>query len=306
METILPDPSTRWFVQKALGYSLTGDVSGKCFFILYGAGDNGKSMMLETVYDVIFGGNKAQNLSYATRPHESIVVRQHQQEHATVLAQIRGARFGLSSDDLGRGDSLNEKLLKKITGGDTLTARFIGRDGFTFTPALKLWIATNERPGVSETGKAMRTRARFIPFTHTYGPDDKRDASIVRAEFREEAAGILQWMLRGLEGFREEGLDPSSEMADELEDFLDANDAVGAWIEEKCEVSAAAEGLSLTEIYHEYNEWAVSAGGPKISRRTLENDLKRRTGIERTPSGARQKARYGIRRRPVTQYGFPV
>lgn len=308
MEMILPDASTRWFVQKALGYSLTGSVSSKVFFVLHGAGNNGKSMMLETIYNVIFGGSGTRGAaSYATRPHREIVVKPHgNSQHDTIVAALRGARFGFSSDDFERGDRFNNPVIKKITGGDSMFARFMNKDGFNFTPQVKLWIATNERPGTNSVDESTKTRLRIVPFTFAFGPDTRRDADEVKAEFKAETAGILNWMLTGLAGWREEGLTPSTEMNEELDDFIESNDAVGQFITERCEPCPIEEGAKFNTIFQEYEAWAKTSGSPRLTGRLLREDLKARPAVNVLTRLGRQGSLYGLRIRPLSQYGLPL
>lgn len=305
IEKIIPDGQTRWYVQKALGYSLTGEMGVKrSVFLLYGHGDNGKSMMLETLYELVFGGAGGENgRSYATLPHPSLIVMKNGEQHDTVRASLRGARFGLSSDVVTKSSRLNEEEIKRIAGGDSLPARFMKKDLFYFKPQIKLWIASNFKPGVS-ADVSMRSRVAFIPFTYQFTKDEIRDGDEVRAEFRAEASGILNWMLEGLRGFRTEGLQPSSLMESEAEEYFSVNDYVGQFLEAHCEpVPVSGEdGVSLSDLWKKYTLWAKENGATEYSRRPFLNIMDSKTEVQKVSRTGRAGNLYGLRIR-VNAYG---
>jgi putative DNA primase/helicase len=139
---ILPDPAVRDFVQRAVGYSLSGRVSEQCFFLLHGRGSNGKTTFLRAL------GAALGDYAVTTRP-ETFMARDGD-AIPNDLAALAGARFVISSET-NDGQRFDESRIKLFTGGDTITARFLHREYFTFTPSGKLWIACNHKPEIRGT-----------------------------------------------------------------------------------------------------------------------------------------------------------
>jgi putative DNA primase/helicase len=267
VEMVLPDPNVRWFVQKAIGYSLTGVTDAKAMFILYGSGNNGKSVFLEALRECVIGG-------YAGVAPKTLVMMERD-EHATQLAGMQGKRFVTLSEEVEEKDRLRTATLKSITGGDEMTARFMRQDFFNFTPKLKLWIATNHRPGVNEFGDAMRTRLRLVPFTVAIPVSVRRSREEVLADFRAERSGLLTWALSGLAGWLREGLESPSVMSDAVEDWFSDEDVFGQWIAEVGLVSDKTAFLPSAELHRAYTMWMMTRGeerfaiSPKVMGRRL-------------------------------------
>ena len=157
------------FLQRAAGYSLTGSTAQHCMFICWGTGRNGKSTFLEVLRHVI--GTYGKQASMAT-----FLAKKSDEGIPNDLAALQGARFvtGIETED---GKRLAEAKIKLITGGDTVTARFLHREFFEFAPQFKIWMATNYRPVIHGTDEGIWRRIRLIPFT-VYIPDGKMDEKL--------------------------------------------------------------------------------------------------------------------------------
>jgi len=185
------------FVQRAIGYSLTGSTQEQCFLLLWGEGSNGKSTMLELLRDVL--GDYADNAST-----DALMVSSGRGTENDI-AKLKGARLVTASES-GEGRRLDEERVKRLTGGDTISARFLYREWFEYRPQFKLWLAVNNRPEVRGTDHAIWRRVRLIPFEVVI-PDDDQDKELP-AKLRAEAPGILRWAVEGCLAWQKEKLNP--------------------------------------------------------------------------------------------------
>jgi putative DNA primase/helicase len=149
------------FVQRAVGYALTGSDREQCLFLLHSTGANGKSTFIETIRSLMGEyAQQADTSSFLLRKNNSI---------RNDIARMRGARF-VSAVEAGSGKKLDESLVKQITGGDMVTARFLFAEYFDFQPQFKLFLASNQLPEISGTDGAIWRRIKVIPFTFTIVP----------------------------------------------------------------------------------------------------------------------------------------
>ena len=168
------------FLQMWVGYCLTGEAREHKLVFLYGEGENGKSVFLNTVRALI--GDYAQQAAMDT-----FLASRHER-HSTKLAALRGARL-VAVSEVGEGRSWDEAKFKALTGGDKVRARFMRQDEFEFTPAFKLFIIGNHKPQLRNVDPAMKRRLRFVPFTQKPAKPD----SFLEDALREEWPGILAW-----------------------------------------------------------------------------------------------------------------
>jgi putative DNA primase/helicase len=236
------------FVQRAMGYTLTGDTSGQCLFFCYGTGANGKSTFLETVRAVL--GEYSQQSEFSTflaRQNESV---------RNDIARMAGVRF-VAAIEAGEGRRLNEPLIKTLTGGDTVTARFLFKDYFEFRPQFKLWLAANHKPIIRGTDNAIWRRIRLIPFTVTI-PESERDPRLAM-KLRAELPGILAWAVRGCLDWQRAGLGTPTEVRNATESYRAEMDTLAAFIDEHCFVGPAAT-VKKGDLYSAYKAWAEGNG----------------------------------------------
>jgi putative DNA primase/helicase len=253
------------FVQRAVGYSLTGETSEQVLFMPYGSGANGKSTMLEVLRRLF--GDYAQ-----AAPPDTFMVRRGGGNIPNDVARLRGIRFAtaIESED---GRRLAEALIKQVTGGDTITARFLHREFFEFRPQFKLWLATNHRPVVRGTDHAIWRRIRLIPFDVTI-PAGERDPQLVD-RLVEEGAGVLRWAVEGCLSWQRQGLAAPPAVAIATEAYREAMDVLGDFLAERCVVSpglTAATG----ELYAAFRAWAQANGHPELSSKAFSLQLQER------------------------------
>lgn len=268
LERVLPDEEVRSFVQRAVGYSLTGDVSEQVLLFLYGAGANGKSTFLNAILEAL--GDYSQQAA-----PELLTVKMN--AHPTELARLKGTRF-VASVEVEEGKRLAESLVKQMTGGDRITARFMRQDFFEFEPTHKVFFAANHKPVVRGTDYAIWRRIRLVPFDVTI-PEDERDGHLPE-KLREELPGILSWAVEGCLDWQAEGLDEPEGISRATEEYRSEMDVLAAFIEDRCVVSKRAE-VRATPLYEVYREWCEASGeraenqrsfGTRLHERGFENE----------------------------------
>lgn len=261
------------FLQRAVGYSLTGSTREQVLFILHGAGANGKSTFLEVLREVF--GDYAQQM-----PAETLL--EHRNDRIpNDLARLPGTRF-VTAAETGEGRRLNEALVKRMTGGDIMTARFMRAEYFEFPATFKVWLATNHRPDVRETGEAMWRRLRLIPFTVTI-PEQQRDPELP-TKLRAELPGILAWAIAGAVAWANDGLAPPQAVRDATAAYRSDMDLLGRFLDDRCDINPA-QIVKSSVLYHAYEYWAKSEGEHLLSQTAFSNRLRDRGFEKRRRSG---------------------
>lgn len=245
LEQVLPDANVREFVQRAIGYTLTGEISEQCLFFLYGEGRNGKSTFLETLTHLL--GDYAR-----TTRAETIMLKRGDAGIANDVAALRGARM-VSASEVNEGQRLNEALIKTMTGGDTIDARFLYAESFNFKPVFKLFMRGNHKPKISGNDAGIWRRMRLIPFIVNI-PDEEQDKQLGN-KLLEELPGILNWAVRGCLDWQTNGLAAPSAVKEATQEYRDEQDILGAFFVENCQFDQYAR-CDKTELWHLYKEWA--------------------------------------------------
>jgi putative DNA primase/helicase len=269
---------------------LTDGAPGACrllavLFLLHGGGSNGKTTWINAI-ETMCG-------EYGlTLPASSLLERRTGDGPSNDLAQSPGTRF-VSAAETGAGGRFNEERVKALTGGDTMSARFLYGEFFTFTPTLKLWLSTNHLPVISGTDEAIWRRIHLIPF-HVTIPAPERDATLTE-RLRREADGILAWAVTGCREWSRDGLRPPSAVLAATSRYRDDMDVLGEFIAECCEALPDAS-VSAGALYGAYAKWCERNGeramtkhalGRRLSERGFEN---RRTSSARLWTGLKLKA----------------
>ncbi len=272
------------FVQRALGYSLTGHTGEQVLFLCYGTGANGKSTLLSTARYVF--GDYAANADFST-----FLVGRNQQTGGGArsdLARLAGSRFvcAVEPDD---GARFSESVVKAITGGDPITARYQYASEFEYTPQLKLWLSANHKPRITGTDEAIWRRIRLIPFTVTI-PKDERDRDL-EAKLREEAPGILQWILQGCFSWKQNGLAAPKVVTDATQEYREEQDSLAEWIAQECHVGNTQFRCQAMSLYANYKAWAEQNGEYVWSQTRFGRALKER-GIDKSRDGATRRTIY--------------
>ena len=259
------------YLQKALGYCLTGSNAENCIFIAYGSGANGKSTFIDTVMHVLG--------EYALATRVETFMAQQQGSIPNAIAALDGARL-VSCSETPEGGGLDEALVKQVSGGDMISARFLNREYFTFKPKFKLWMLTNHKPIIKGTDNGIWRRIRLIPFEVTI-PPEARDVGLAD-KLKAEAGGILKWMLAGLRLWREQGLKSPERIEAATEGYRSEMDILGEFLNDEC-MSGPGMFVNNTAIYGRYVEWSKANGlQPKshkwLTRALMDKGYKQGTG----------------------------
>jgi putative DNA primase/helicase len=252
------------YLQRVLGYGLTGVTREHALFFGYGTGANGKSVLLSTAAGILGKYHK-------TAPIETFTAS-NTDRHPTDLAGLRGARL-VTATETEEGRRWAESRIKQLTGGDTVAARFMRQDFFEYRPQFKLVIAGNHKPSLRSVDEAIRRRFHLIPFAVTIPPEE-RDADLAE-KLKDEWPGILAWGVQGCLEWQTEGLRPPLAVVEATEAYLTAEDAMAAWLDEKCERDPN-EWTSSTCLFASWTGWATAAGEFVGSQKKLTQKLEDR------------------------------
>jgi len=252
------------FLQRAVGYSLTGHTNEQVLLLLYGTGANGKSTFLETL--------RALLADYAAITDFTTFLKRDGEGARNDLARLVGTRF-VSAVEAEAGKPLAEALVKQLTGGDTITARFLFREFFDFWPQFKIWLAANHKPHVSGSDHGIWRRIRLIPFTVTI-PEHERDPRLTQ-KLTDELPGILTWGVRGCLAWREQGLGVPDEVRSATDAYRDEMDVYGGFLDESC-VVGAEQTVTAKELYAAYTGWCEANGERARTQKALAMGLRER------------------------------
>ena len=252
------------FLQRALGYSLTGDIREQVFFILYGTGANGKSTLTETTKRALGDyGSQAEFGTFLARKTDAI---------RNDLARLAGARF-VSASEAEAGRRLSEELVKTVTGGEAVPARFLYGEFFEFRPQFKLFLATNHKPIIRGTDTAIWRRIRLIPFRVTI-PPEQQDRGLL-GKLHAKLPGILAWAVRGCLSWQRLGLDTPSDVVEATDAYREEMDSLGDFIGECCKTGTGEE-VPTGILYKAYIAWSEAQGERPLGKRNFGSRLAER------------------------------
>jgi len=271
------------FLQRAVGYALTGLTDERVLFILHGSGANGKSTFLETIA-LLLG-------DYAARTTADTVLARDRDAIPNDIARLRGARFVYASE-AEEGRRLAEARIKDLTGGDTITARFLHQEWFEFRPEFKLWLGTNHKPVIRGTDPAIWDRIRLVPFDVRIPESERIPRRELMARFEAELPGILAWSVRGCLEWQKHGLGMPAEVREATGAYRAEMDVLAQFLEECCIVNPLAKAKA-GDLYRAYSEWCEANGERPLSQRNFGMRLTER-GFERRRSTGGPFWWYGI------------
>lgn len=266
------------YIQKALGYSLTGEISQQAIFLLYGSGANGKSTLIETQRMVVGDyGTTIDSSSLITKKNDSV---------RNDIARLPNIRF-VSASENSKGTVLDEELVKKISGGDQITARFLFQEEFQFYPQLKLWWAFNHPPGLNDFTHSLMRRLKLIPFEEVISGKEIIDQSIILNWHKEELPGIFNWEIEGLKKFQKEGLKDIEAVETAVKEFKEEQDRLHEFLQDICYIPGKDGNpeqdvvTSASLLGARFNQWAETNNEKPMSQRKFSMELKER-GFKRS------------------------
>jgi putative DNA primase/helicase len=262
------------FLQRGVGYSLTGVIREQVLFFMYGTGDNGKSTFSEVLAALI--GNY-----YQKGPKELIMQKERGNLGAPSpeIARLFRVRLVIASE-VDEQHRLNESQVKDLTGDDTLTGRGMHQDFIDFKPTHKLWMYGNHKPSIQGTDDAIWKRPKLIPFTEKI-PRDEQIFDLREAKLIPELPGILAWAVRGCLAWQNDGLQVPPEVDAATQDYRREMNAVFAFIEERCQTGSNYTAR-VNDTYDDYLKWCESGREHTLTKRKFNAQL-REQGCEMFP-----------------------
>ena len=250
------------FVQRMLGYSLTGSTREHALFFCYGLGGNGKGVLLNTWHGLMGG--------YSLVAPMKILTESHHERHLTELAMLRGAR-AVIAQEVEANARWAEVRLKALTGGDAITANFMRQDHFTFTPQFKLLLAGNHKPSLRSVTEAMQRRLHFVPFNVTIAKED-RDTEL-QEKLRAEWPGILLWAVQGCLDWQERGLAPPAAIQSATAAYFAEQDVIAGFLATNCLDDDPNATEETSELFARFTAWCDANGKERISVRDFSTRL---------------------------------
>lgn len=242
------DKALQEYIQRSVGYALTGSTKEQCAYFLYGMGNNGKSTFLDTISDMLGG--------YASNAQpETIMMRKWGEGGAlSDIARLKSARF-VTCEEPTEGVRLNEGLLKQLTGGSKITCRFLYGDEFEYTPEFKIWTATNHKPVVRGTDLGIWRRIKLIPFEVNI-PKEKVDKNL-KYKLRKEFPQILAWAVAGAVKWRQDGLKEPECVRVATKEYKKEMDLIAGFVEQCVVIDYdSCEKIPASDLYSIYKAWA--------------------------------------------------
>lgn len=287
--TFAGDTDLIGYLQRLTGYSTVGEVLEHILPFALGSGGNGKSVFFEVIAGVLG--------DYATSSPSGFLMASAFHQHSTEIARLSGARF-VTCSEVNESDRFDEAKVKELTGGDSLTARFMRQDDFTFTPTHHLWLMGNFRPAVLSGGDGFWRRVRVIPFTHTV-PATERIDGLAQKLITEHGPAVLAWIMQGAADYAQRGLDEPAVIGQATEQYATDVDTVGRFMDEECHTATGPSARSLTvgvpELRKAYERWCDDNGEQPLSGRAFTDHLKRRGVLvgRDAPKGSQGRRLYG-------------
>jgi len=266
-EIMSGDKERALFLQKVLGYALSGDTRHECMSILYGATTrNGKGTLCESVLKV-FG-------SYGCTARPETIAQKNStnsSQPSEDVARLAGVRF-VNIAEPGKSLVLNAALVKNMTGNDTINARFLHENSFDFAPQFKLYINTNYLPVVNDMTVFSSGRVIIIPFERHFA-ESEQDKGLKREFMKPQVqSAILNWLLKGYEQLQLSGLRMPQSVISATGQYEHDSNKTLLFIEDCLEEGADYEERT-SQVYNRYKSWCMENGQYAESMKNFKQSL---------------------------------
>lgn len=278
LETVLPDEELRAFVQRAVGYTLTGLVDEETLIFMHGGGANGKSVFAN-VLAALFGEHEV------TASSELLVKSKHDSEYERERARLPGARLVLVNE-VRQGDIWDDRKVKQLTSREKIPARKLYGEGFDFFPTHCTWIRGNSLPGAHDASEAFWRRMIPVHFGVTI-PAHRREPDLDRTIIREELSGVLNWAVDGCLAWRRKGLAVPASIEAERKSYKASTDIVGQWLEQRTARDPSSRVL-VGDAFEDFRTFCHACGASPGFINSFSSAMKAR-GFEHR--GSRRGAR---------------
>lgn len=275
-EVMCNDNELASYLQRALGYALTGDTSLECMFILYGATSrNGKGTTMETFLKIMGDYGKTSNPEMLSTKFGNTNASGPSEE----IARLAGIRF-VNISEPEKKITFNAALVKRLTGNDTINARYLHENSFDFRPVFKIFINTNYLPNVSDMTLFDSGRLKIIPFKRHF--EEAEQDKGLKALFAEEGnlSGIFNWCLEGYKEFRKSRLESPNAVVEAIQDYRKDSDRIGQFIEAWLEAGETYE-VRTSAAYYRYGKWCDKYGYNSENMKNFNNAMSRYFEVKR-------------------------
>lgn len=278
-EIMLDDMEMVAYLQRALGYALSGDTSPQEWYLMVGEGENGKTVLMETIA-AIFG-----EYAHMMLPETITMTGQPRrgQDASPDIAILKGKRF-VRVTETQEGARIDASRIKSLSGSDEQTARFHYKGFFTFRPTAKMFIYTNHKPESRETAHAFWRRVRYIPFDLNLREHPERKDAQLPEKLRAELPGILAWLVRGCLAWQRDGLNPPQRVLEATEAYRAESDVLADFLSTYCVLGSDYE-VRASVLYDKYVKWCQETGERQHNMRRFGKALTERGIQRRTNNG---------------------
>lgn len=253
------------YIQRALGYSITGDQSEQVFFFCHGSGFNGKSTLLNACRLVL--GNYAHQIP----PTAFMIDKNKRGGPDEAISSLKNKRL-VCSTELEDGQRLSVSLVKRMTGGEPLWCEHKFERGYNFQPTHKLWLSGNHEPVITDTTNSIWYRLKKIPFTVEI-PEAVRQKSYAEYLAKEHGTAILTWLVRGCVEWQQTGtLGEPEAVKQAVAEYRDQQDILHDYLKERCIFQKSAT-IDQKDLYANYKQWAEENDVPAIGKRTFRSRI---------------------------------
>lgn len=274
------------YLQRCMGYTLTGDTSEQTLFFCYGSGMNGKSTFLNAFIEIM--------APYAVQADIEMFLSSFKpikSGHSEDLASLAGARF-VAASECEEGRRLAVPRLKHMTGGEHVRASHKHEREFEYEVRYKIWLSSNHKPDITDTTYSIWRRVKLIPFSVVI-PVEEQD-KYLRERLRGEYPAILAWAVQGCLDWQQSGLEEPMEIARAIEEYRQEQDILGDFLRARCylDLKNAECTVSHKELYAGYQEWCGENSVDPVTSRTFARRLKEKDYIEKFTSLGQRKWRH--------------
>jgi putative DNA primase/helicase len=276
------------YLQRCIGYALTGDISEQVMFVLFGSGANGKTTLLEAVRHILG--------EYAVQVPVRTLMIKRGDGVSNDIARLKGLRF-VTASEVEAGQRLAEAQVKQLTGGGTLQARFLYHEPFEFEPTHKLFMDCNHKPEIRGTDEAIWRRIRLIPFNVSV-PEGDRDKNLLQ-KLKAEGRGILAWAVRGCLAWQQEGLGEPTSAQQAMSEYREEMDIVAEFVRDECTLRVGARETS-DALYSAFTRWCQNRQEQPVSQKAFGARLSEMQDVGAAKSGG-SRFRTGIMIRRETE-----
>ncbi|WP_018254003.1 phage/plasmid primase, P4 family [Salinispora mooreana] len=260
------------YLRRLVGYSAVGHVGPHVLPFCHGSGGNGKGVFLEALAGVLG--------DYATTAPVGFLMAQSHPGHETEIARLAGSRMVICSE-VNDDDRFDEAKVKMLTGGDSLTARFMRQDHFTFTPSHQLWLMGNHQPAVRSGGRSFWRRLRLIPFEHEV-PEEKIVDDLQGILVRDHGPALLAWITAGTTQYHASGLQEPARVKAATAEYAHDQDSVAKFVQECCHLGGGEHvTIKTAKVREAYEQFCYAEGEAPVSAKALGAALEKRFKVLR-------------------------